>query len=151
MSQMEKGIFTYASLKLILADCVGFWESKHSEGGRWLSDYEEKNPEKASIIEKILLDDMKFIEESSQIEERDYIKYLAAGGSAAAGLLISRYTGASNWVQTVCTIAPAVVAYPIVSNVISTLSDKQKKVLIQNYMDQLEKYKVSIQRILEDE
>ncbi len=150
MTQANKGVFTFASLNLILSDCVGSWDSKYSGGGRWLDEYEKKYPQKAQMIRNILLNDMKFTEDSEGDTKNDYLKYIVPLGSAAVGLGISRGVGASNLVQAICTISPAVVAYPVTNNILDSTKDQKMKARISNYMRQLDKYRLSIESILKD-
>lgn len=56
---------------LILADCIGFWDSGYSEGGRWLEKFEKMYPEKAELIRDILLNDMKFTENSADKSRKE--------------------------------------------------------------------------------
>lgn len=150
ITQARNGVFTQASSHLILADCIGFWDSRHSEGGRWLGKFEEEYPQKAEMVRNILLNDMKFEENSADDSKQGYLRYIIPVGSAAAGFAISRIAGANAVVQAVCTIAPAVVAYPVADNVLHAADDNRKKEIIQNYLSQLDKYRVSIESILLD-
>lgn len=150
LMQAKKGVFTPASFNLILADCVGFWDSRHSEGGRWLDGFEKEYPKKAEMVRNILLNDMKFEGNFSEKSKQEYLKYVIPAGSAAAGFALSKIAGANTVLQAVCTIAPAVVAYPVANNVLQTAGDNRKKEMIQDYLSQLDKYKASIESILQD-
>lgn len=150
ITQAKKGVFAPASSNLILADSIGFWDSRHSEGGRWLGKFEEESPQKAEMIRNILLNDMKFAENSAEGSRQEYLRYIIPVGSAAAGFAISKIAGANAIVQAVCTIAPAAVAYPVASNVLHAADDNRKKEMIQDYLSQLDKYRVSIESILLD-
>ena len=150
MIEAKKGVVTTASFNLILASIIDFWDSRYCEGGRWLDNYEKKYPKKAELIRSILLEDMKFKEEAKGLSNNDFLKYVVPVGSAAAGFVVSKIIGTSSMVQTVCTIAPAVVAYPVTTNLLDNITSSNKKELIQIYMNQLEKYKLSIESILKD-
>lgn len=150
ITQARNGVFTPASSNLILADCIGFWDSRHSEGGRWLEEFEKEYPQKAEMVRNILLDDMKFEENSADDSKQEYLKYIIPVGSAAAGFAISKIAGANAIVQAVCTIAPAAAAYPVASNILHAADDNRKKEMIRNYLSQLDKYRVSIESILHD-
>ena len=102
------------------------------------------------MIRNILLNDMKFTEDSEGDTKNGYLKYVVPLGSAAVGLGISRVIGANNLVQAICTISPAVVAYPITNNILDSTKDQKMKIRISNYMRQLDKYKLSIESILKD-
>ncbi len=148
MNQVKQGIFTYSSLNLILAGCVGFWEFRDSEGGRWLDGYEKEHPKQAELIRKILLEDMKFTEEPISISKNNYMKYAAVAGGAAVGLLASKMTGAGNVASTVLTIAPAVAAYPIAGNIADSLTARKADEMMAAYVRQLDKYRLSVESIL---
>lgn len=148
LTQSRNGVFTLASSNLILADCVGFWDSRHSEGGRWLEGFEKVYPQKAEMVRDILLNDMRFEKISGDGSGQEYLKYLIPMGSAAAGFAVSRIAGANVIVQAVCTIAPAMAAYPVADNVLHAAENNRKKEMIQNYLSQLDKYRVSIESIL---
>lgn len=150
IKQARDGVFTLASSNLILADCSGFWDSRHSEGGRWLEKFEKEYPQKAEIIRNILLHDMRFAENSVGDSGQEYLKYIVLVGSAATGFAISKIVGANAIVQAVCTIASAVVAYPVVNNVIHAVDDSRKKKMIQDYLSQLDKYRISIESTILD-
>lgn len=150
ITQAKNGIFTPASSNLILADCIGFWDSRYSEGGRWLEKFEKEYPKKAEMVRKILLNDMKFEENSADDSKQEYLKYIIPVGSAAAGFAISKIAGANAIVQAVCTVAPAMVAYPVANNFVHAAEDNRKKKMIQDYLSQLNKHRVSIENILQD-
>ncbi len=150
MTQAKNGGSMQQSSNLILADCIGFWDSRHSEGGRWLENYERECPEKAEMVKNILLNDMKFEEYSSGVSQKGYMKYMVPIGCAAAGFGLSKISGADTVIQTVCTIAPAAAAYPVTINALRAGENSRKKQMIQNYLSQLNKYKVSIESILQD-
>ncbi len=148
MTQAQQGILIHSALNLTLADCVGFWDSKYSEGGRWLDKYEAQYPKKADMIRDILLKDMRFTDEGEYTSKYNALRYLIPAGSAAAGFAISGFSEAGMLARAACTILPAAVAYPITTNILNMKADDEKKELIQAYMKQLDKYKLSIERIL---
>lgn len=150
MMQVKKGMLIHSSLNLILADCAGFWDSRHSEGGRWLDKYEAEYPEKAGIVRDILLKDMKFTGEEGNPSRYGALKYIVPVGSAVAGFAVSGGIGASGLVRAACTVVPAAVAYPVTLNIMKMKAEDGKKELIRAYMNQLDKYKLSIESILQD-
>lgn len=150
MIQVKKGVFTYTSLNLVLADCVEFWDSHYSEGGRWLMELEKAFPEKAELVKKILLKDMKFSEESDVASKNNILQYAVPVGSAVVGFSISRALGASNIVQAVCTLTPAAVALPLTKNIVNSVDENKKKEMIDSYLSQLEKYRLSVESVVKD-
>ena len=150
MMQAKKGILNHASLNLILADCTEFWDSDHSEGGRWLNELEKAFPQKAELVRNILLNDMKFTEEADAGSKNGILQLAVPVGSAAAGFSLSKLMGASTLIQAVCTVVPAAVAFPLTKNIVGTLDDNKRKDVIGRYIAQLEKYRLSIESIVKD-
>lgn len=145
----KKQKLSYPMLKLMLAEQVGFWDSRYDEGGRWLNEYESANPDKGGMIRKILVEDICFSTEYPKNPHMDILKYAVSFGGGAAGLAISHAMGAGKFAQAVSTVVPAVVAYPVASSLSDSVQDQWKKEMIDFYMDQLEKYKISVEGILE--
>lgn len=150
MTQAQKGVLIHSALNLILADCVGFWDSKYSEGGRWIDKYETEYPEKADMIRDILLNDMKFTDEGEQSSNYKALKYIVPAGTAVAGFAVSGLRNAGMLARAACTIVPAAVAYPIATNIVNMKAGDAKEKMIQAYMRQLDKYKLSIESILKN-
>lgn len=150
MTQAQKGMLIHSALNLILADCAGFWDSKYSEGGRWLDKYETEHPKKAGMIRDILLNDMRFTDEGEKSSNYKALKYIIPVGTAIAGYAVSGFGKRDALVRAACTILPAAVAYPITTNIVGMKADDEKEKLIQAYMKQLDKYKRSVESILQD-
>lgn len=150
MMQAKKDMFTFASLNLILKSSVDFWDSRYSEGGRWLDGLEKEHPEQAGLIRNILLNDMKFTEASTEESKGGVLKYVVPAGTAVAGFAMSKAAGFNKTIQALCTVAPAVASYPITNNIMNTMEDNRKMEKIQAYIGQLDKYKQSIESILRD-
>lgn len=150
MTQAQKGVLIHSALNLILADCAGFWDSKYSEGGRWLDKYETEYPKKAGMIRDILLNDMRFMDEGEQSYNYKALKYIVPVGTAAVGFAISGFAISGKLARAACTIIPAAAAYPITTNIVNMKADDEREKLIQAYMKQLDKYKLSIESILQD-
>lgn len=150
LNTMAKQKLTYPMMKLMLADEVEFWDSRQQEGGRWLDQYEAEYPEKGALIRSILVKDISFKEESGNAPQGDSLKYILPVGGAAAGFLISHFMGANTIVQAVSTVVPAVAAYPIAVSVTGSNKADADKRMLQLYLDQLEKYRLSVESILLD-
>lgn len=148
MTQAQKGILVHSAFNLTLADCAGFWDSKYSEGGRWLDQYKAGHPEEADMIRDILLKDMQFTDEGKYSSKYGALRYLIPAGSAAAGFIISGISRAGTLARAASTIVPAAVAYPVTANIVNMKADDAKKELIQAYMKQLDKYKRSVESVL---
>ena len=133
---------------LILHDAASSWNSDYEINGKWLSDFKNREPQKAELVYDILLNDMKFSEIEIRKEFPNYYNYLIPTVGAIAGLGISYFSGASKIIQTVSTIAPAVLLYPAVKMFGKQQNETNKKKNIDVFMQQLEKYKNSILTIL---
>lgn len=148
--EARKQKLSFSMLKLILADHIGFWDIRQEEGGRWLDEYEAKNPEKGAMVRKILVKDMKFSDEFIKNENTDIVKYAVPVAGAVAGFAISNILGATKIVKAAATVAPAVMSYPLVNNISSSMQKQATKEMIGFYIGQLEKYKKSVESILEN-
>jgi len=150
MAQAKNETLTCSVMNLLLADSIEFWDSHHSEGGRWLEKLEKENPQKGSMVREILVNDMKFEDTSETISRNDLIKVVLPVGSTLAGYAISHFAGANRVIQAICTAAPAAIAYPVASGMHKSAREQKKKDIIRNYMDQLDKYRISVESILQD-
>lgn len=150
MMQADKGVFTYESLNLLLADCAGFWDSPHSEGGRWLIELEKAYPKKAELVRTVLFKDMKFSEETNGGGKNSILQYAVPVGTAVAGCALSRAMGASDTVQAVCTLVPGAAAIPLAKNIVQSSDKNKKKEATDSYLKQLEKYRLSAESVLKD-
>lgn len=137
-------------MQLMLADGVDFWDSRQQEGGRWLDQYETANPQKGARIRSILVKDMSFSIEEDAKSRAGILKLALPLGSAAAGLLVSHLSGASAAIRIISTVAPTVVSYPIAVSLIDAQNSSTSKSLIQNYLNQLEKYRQSVESVLSE-
>ena len=150
MSQMKNGFFSYGTLDLILADSLGFWESKDFEGARWLDEFERSHPDKAQRVRAILLEDMRFTEEPLEKPKGKVLSYAVPVGSAVAGLLAARAAGAGKAVQIAGALVPAVVTASVTDSAVRATADKKEKEWIDLYLRQLDKYRLSVESILDE-
>ena len=150
LNTMTKQKLTYPMMKLMLADEVEFWDSRQQEGGRWLDQYEAEHPEKGALIRSVLVNDISFKEEDNNASQGDSLKYVLPVGGAVTGFLISHFMGASTVVQAISTVVPAMAAYPVAVSITGSNKADADKRMIQLYMNQLEKYRLSVESILLD-
>lgn len=133
---------------LILADAAASWGSEYEINGKWLSKLKETEPEKAELVREILLNDIKFNEIDTKSELPEYYNYVIPAVGACAGLAISMYLGWSKIIQAVSTVLPAVLLYPAVNTYRSRIGAANAENYIENYIQQLDKYKNSVISIL---
>jgi len=131
-----------------LRDARLSWESDYDENGRWLKKYKEENTEKGKMIYDILLEDMIFTEINSAKGNNEVMNYIIPVVGAVAGFGISSLLHANAIVKAVSTIAPAVLLYATTKSVGMNRKDNSTKQMIDAYIAQLDKYKVSIISII---
>lgn len=139
---------TLAIAKMLLADQKEFWDSCKKEGGCWLDAYEAEQPQKAAMVRQILLQDMAFTQEYTPKNGGSLIKYLLPVVGAAVGFSVSQAMGATAVLKTISSIALGAVSYPVATGLSSSAEDQNEKKMVKFYMDQLEKYRISVSEIL---
>jgi len=133
---------------LILSDAASAWGSEYELSGKWLSQFAEKDPQKAELIRDIVMNDMKFSDISEKKEISNQYNIIIPAIGAIAGLGISFFAGATKLVQAISTIAPAVLLYPAVKSFGKQQNEINKKNTIDELMVQLDKYNNSILSVL---
>lgn len=145
----QAGLLPYVQMNMILKDCALDWTSQDTACGRWLMNLTKADPQKAGIIQKILLEDMQFRENPGRKGIPGAVKTVVPVVGAIAGLAISRYSGAGAVTQMISAVAPAAVLMPAMSAVEHQLRESNTDKDLQAYLDQLELYHSSIQSILQ--
>lgn len=139
---------TYSIADIVLSDAAVSWSLSYDECGRWMSGYIKENPAKGALIKKILTEDMRFTE----VPEKKNIPVAAQIAvpivTAALGGGISYLLHAKLAIIILSAVVPAVLSYPAVRSLNSSIEIKNKETLIKDYMQQLDKYKNSIVSIL---
>ena len=137
-----------ASANLALSDSVSFWDDRYAEGRKWLDGLSVKNAEKAKLIEEILLDDMQFQTLAEQKSNDKLLKYGIPMGGAVMGFVVSKAIGTALPGRAVLMGGMALAGCPLGKGMASASRDGAKKKMIDEYMQQLEKYRLSVERIL---
>lgn len=148
LKESSKQQLTYPLLNLLLRDARLCWESDYDENGRWLKKYKEENPEKGELIYNILLEDMVFTEIKPAKGNSEIMNYALPVVGAVAGFGISSLLHANAIIKAVSTIAPAALLYTTTKSVGTNKKDNSTKQLIDAYIAQLDKFKVSIISII---
>ena len=133
---------------LILADAASSWGSEYELNGKWLSKLKETDPQKAELVQQVLLNDLKFTEIETKGALPDYYNYVIPAVGACAGLALSMSLGCSKIVQAIATLVPAALLYPAVTNYRSQAIASNTEKDIAGYLQQLDKYKNSVISIL---
>lgn len=140
----------FSILAVILEDCKMDWGASDTRNGRWLMNLAKDYPKAANLIQKILLEDMKFEQRAEKPGISHTVKTVAPLAGAAAGFAISHFVfHASVIAQAVCTVGPAVALPPIVKKVDANVNEKNIHAETNQYMEQLQKYYISIKSVLE--
>ncbi len=150
LTQKEKQNFAYPVLKLILAEAVTDWENKYDECGRWLLDYCNANPQKGEIIQQIIFKDMKFVEIPPKKDRSKVVGLTASAAAAAIGFGVSSFCDASTAVTAAATLIPAAATFPAVNVAGGMVKAKNDADTLNEYINQLEKYRLSIVNVIEN-
>ena len=137
-----------SSANLALSSSIGFWDDCHAEGKKWLEQLEGEDPERAHLVENILVNDIHFEKTEKKKDYNQLFKYGIPLGGAVAGFAISKAIDATPTIQAALTAGAALVSCPIANSTIATSNDNAKNAKIDAYMQQLEKYELSIKNIL---
>ena len=149
ITKSEKQELTYPLLKLLLSDAALSWDAKDEENGRWLMNYAASEPVKGQTIRGILTEDMQFTELQPKKVYSESLNYVVPVAGAAVGLGISSLLGANTLVKAISTIAPAAVLYPSAKAIGDNLNKKGRSLLLEEYIAQLEKYRISVISVIE--
>lgn len=149
LSQSKQKTLTYSYIKLLLENEVYSWDSDYEECGRWLKTYINENPRSGEMIRDILLNDMTFTE-ITPAKKSDILNYVVPAIGAIAGLGISSILNAGIIVKIVSTVVPGAVLYPATKSVSSYINDYNNQKLIDDYIGQLDKYRLSIISVIDE-
>ena len=150
LRQFEKQECNFKLAELILSESSLGLYSEYDACGRWLKKYSAESPDKGELIRQILLEDMHFTEITSHRGYNEALNYVIPVVGAAAGFGIASVAAADAVVKAVSTIAPAAVLYFSTKAVGDSMKDASKRNMIDEYISQLEKYKLSVLNILSD-
>lgn len=133
---------------LILTDAASSWGSDYEINGRWVKELKMQDSQKAELILDVLLNDLKFSDVRIKDVLPDYCNYLIPTIGAFVGYAAGGYLDFSKLLQIVSTIAPAVLLYPAVKSYRNNQQLSNNESLVNQYIEQLTKYKNSIISIL---
>lgn len=150
LRQLQKGSLDAGTLKLMLLNASAGWDSEQEEGGRWLHHYTQAHPKKGKLLRDILVEDMRFTEVTPQKTLPQAMEYILPVGGAAVGLGISTFFQAGWAVRAAATIGPGVLLYPAVKAVGDGSRKRGLRTTMDEYMEQLDKFKESALSVLDD-
>lgn len=148
LTTASKQTLSISLANLILTDAASSWGSDYEINGRWVKEIKMQNPQKAELILEILLNDLKFSDVRIKGTLPDYYNYLIPTIGAFVGYAAGSYWDFSKLWQTVSTIVPAVLLYPAVKSYRNNQQLSNNEYLVNQYIEQLIKYKNSIISIL---
>lgn len=149
INKSKQNTLSYSYVKLLLENQVYSWNSEYEEAGRWLMSYTEEYPRSGERIRDILLNDMSFTE-IKPAKKSSVLNYAIPIVGAAAGLGISSVFNAGIIVKIISTVVPGVVLYPVTKSFSGYMNEYQDQRMIDEYIGQLNKYKISIISVLDD-
>ncbi|MBQ2885106.1 MAG: hypothetical protein IJE43_15330 [Alphaproteobacteria bacterium] len=148
LTTANKQTLSISLANLILTDAASSWGSDYEINGRWIKEIRMLDPKKAELILEVLLNDLKFSDVRIKGVLPDYCNYLIPTIGAFVGYAAGNYWDVSKLWQVVSTIAPAVLLYPAVKSYRENQQLSNNENLINQYIEQLAKYKNSIISIL---
>lgn len=141
---------SYSVMQAILEDCKLDWEVSDNKYGRWLINFAEEYPEQAELMKQVLVKDMQFSPRTEKQGLPYAVKVAAPVVGAVAGFSVSHFCfHAPMLVQAACTVVPAVAAPPVVKAIDTQICRKNIAEETNAYIEQLEKYYLSVKGILE--
>lgn len=149
LRQSNNGNLNYSDVKLVFMDIVLSWSIKTDIEGKWLADYTASNPEKGSLIKKILTEDLS-INEIADLKSIDFLNFIIPVSGAVLGLCITSFCDAEFIIKAVSTVIPPIALYPATKYALSSIKVNRTENLINSYVSQLDKYKQSIISIIDN-
>lgn len=144
LGESRKQTLTYPLAKLLLQDAILTWNEDYSINGAWLRQLTKDEPKKAAIVKEILNDDMHLTETDVKQSDDTLVRYGIPIGSGIAGLAISNALSASALVQAASTIGPMAIAIALCHSHIKSKKATTVSLMVDDYVEQLDKYKQAI-------
>lgn len=136
-----------------------FWTSRYEEGGRWIERFSKQNPEKGDIVRSILTHDLHFSGRVNPTSNIGMIRILRILIGIVVGFLLIKLSPDS-WImkseafQNFQRLMPyvsagcgGIVFYFMGLQFDTSLSTKCRRELIEAYMRQLDKFKLSVEMV----
>ena len=148
VAQAKREPLTLQAAQVILYNTSSYWESERARYGVWLAEYEQRLPEKAEEIRKVLFKDMEFhdVEVGSSMSES--IETIIPTLVAIAILGVTGYFGFNVWQMAFLALAPAVALFFLIRSIRNYQEKKISKKRIVKYMEQLEPFKQSLLAVI---
>ena len=135
---------------LILSELASYWHSSSDVKGVWFTKYCETHIKEGQIISNILTNDLKFDTKENTTPMSNSTKCLLSIAGAVLGFGLSSFFEVSKTVRAITILLPMLVTFPL----LDAYQEKQKisnqKSMIDNYINQLKKFEMSICSIIND-
>lgn len=135
---------------LILGELACYWHSSSDVKGVWFTKYCDTHTKEGQIISCILTNDLKFGTKEDIRTMSDITKYLLVVASAAFGFGLSSFFDMSKTIRTIATLLPMLAAFPLLNAYQERQKISSQKNIIDNYINQLKKFEMSICSIIND-
>jgi hypothetical protein len=140
---------TLNAASFVLKDVSCGWFSKYEVTGKWLSDYEAIEHEKAAIVQDILKNDLAFRKEERQTRLPGYAKVAFPMAGALLGGGLARLLSAGPISSIAAAALPAVTLYFAVGGYEKDPLAKERASAVDAYVAQLDRYKISILHVVQ--
>ncbi len=148
ITESKKQELSFSLVKQALSEVIITWCSEYTINGKWLYNLMQDEPEKGKLVKEIITKDITLYEVKNENSYFKTIQYVVPVGSGIIGYSIASSLAAST-IATVCaTLLPMLVTYPICKGHYIIRQNKQKDIIIEGYIRQLNKYKESIMSVL---
>lgn len=134
---------------IILDKSALVWFSGAGTEGKWLADFSQAEPEKGKEISRLLRSELTFSDNIAQKNNANYIKYgvPVAGGIAANA--IAKSLGAGGALSGAAGAAAMAAMYPVAKSYSEDVAKKEKSIMLDAYITQLQLCKKKIEAIIE--
>jgi hypothetical protein len=149
LEKMQTQSITISHANILLKNVSANWFDMYDISGKWLIEYTKENPEKGNKINNILKNELKFSREAKWRIMPKYLKAIILLCGAIAGYILAILTKQNTIrMKLLIIILPLGVLYYLITNYEKQISENSKKIIINNYVKQLNEFKNNINKIL---
>lgn len=147
---------SFATLADIYEARQDFWKDRFEDGGGWLERYHSENPQKGELVKTILLKDMHVEPFTVHAPKIGLSRTIRITCGVGAGYLVNHFYPMSakiipTSVAPIATIAVCgIMGYCLGLPLDSSIADTARRRTIDEFLNQLEKYRLAVETILAD-
>ena len=162
LGMSKNGELTFKAVSEIFDSEREFWLSHYEEGGRWIERFSEQDATKGEIIRNILVNDLQFSGNITPKSNVGVFRIFRIAIGVVVGVLLIRLSPDS-WILKSEELLKfrdlipyfsagisGVVFYLLGQTFDASLFDKCRYKLIDSYLNQLEKYRLSVETLLDE-